>query len=168
MQRIIVVGSPGSGKSYFSRKLGEITGIKVYHLDMIYHNPDRTTNSREYLIERQKEIFQKDEWIIDGAYLATLPLRLQQCDTVFYLDLDLETCLEGVRGRIGKQRDDMPWTEEEADPEFIEYVINFQVDQKPRMEKLLEEYSDKNIIIFRTREEINGYLEKVNNERQRT
>ena len=56
MKKIMIVGSPGSGKSHFSRKLAEITGISVYHMDMIYHNPDSTTNPREYLIERVREI----------------------------------------------------------------------------------------------------------------
>ena len=128
MKKIMIVGSPGSGKSHFSRKLAEITGISVYHMDMIYHNPDRTTNPREYLIERVREIFANDSWIIDGTYLGTIEMRLKECDTVFYLRLSVEECLKGVTGRIGQPRSDMPWTEEEADPEFIEYVRNFEYD----------------------------------------
>ena len=58
----------------------------------------------------------------------------------------------------------MPWTEEEADPEFIEYVRNFEYDQKPRMEKLLDQYNDKNIIILTSHEEADEYLEKLRNE----
>ena len=164
MQKIIIIGSPGAGKSHLARQLSEITGIRMYHLDMIFHNADRTTNSREYLRERVREIFRQDSWIIDGTYLATMEMRLQECDTVIYLDLDLETCLEGIRNRAGKPRSDMPWIEEEPDPEFVEYVINFEHDQKPRMEKLLEEYPDKNIIVLKSREEIAEFLEKLKNE----
>ena len=164
MKKIMIVGSPGSGKSHFSRKLAEITGISVYHMDMIYHNPDRTTNPREYLNERVREIFANDSWIIDGTYLGTIEMRLKECDTVFYLRLSVEECLKGVTGRIGQPRSDMPWTEEEADPEFIEYVRNFEYDQKPRMEKLLDQYNDKNIIILTSHEEADEYLEKLKNE----
>ena len=91
-------------------------------------------------------------------------MRLKECDTVFYLRLSVEECLKGVTGRIGQPRSDMPWTEEEADPEFIEYVRNFEYDQKPRMEKLLDQYNDKNIIILTSHEEADEYLEKLRNE----
>ena len=35
-KKIIVIGCPGSGKSHFSRKLAALTGLPLYHLDMIY------------------------------------------------------------------------------------------------------------------------------------
>ena len=107
MKKIMIVGSPGSGKSHFSRKLAEITGISVYHMDMIYHNPDRTTNPREYLIERVREIFANDSWIIDGNYGRTLETRLKFCDTVFLLDYPVEVCLAGAKDRVGKKREEI-------------------------------------------------------------
>ena len=164
MKKIIVVGSPGSGKSTFSRRLSEITGIRLYHLDLIYHNPDRTTNPREYLIDKISDIFANDSWIIDGQYMGTIEMRLRECDTVFFLDLSVEECLKGVAERIGKPRSDMPWVEEEEDPEFIEYVKSFEHNQKPRMEKLLEKYRDKNIIVLKSHEEADEYLEKLRDE----
>ena len=46
-RKIIVIGSPGSGKSTFARKLHAKTGIPLFHLDLLYHRPDRTVVSRE-------------------------------------------------------------------------------------------------------------------------
>lgn len=37
-KRIMVIGSPGIGKSTFSRKLSEITGIPLIHLDKEFWN----------------------------------------------------------------------------------------------------------------------------------
>jgi adenylate kinase family enzyme len=37
-RRIMVIGSPGSGKSTFSRKLSEITRIPLIHLDKEFWN----------------------------------------------------------------------------------------------------------------------------------
>lgn len=34
MQKVIVIGCPGSGKSTFSKKLHDITGLPLYRLDM--------------------------------------------------------------------------------------------------------------------------------------
>ena len=43
MERILVVGSPGSGKSTFSRALGELTGLPLIYLDRLFWNADKTT-----------------------------------------------------------------------------------------------------------------------------
>ena len=56
MNRVMVIGCPGSGKSTFSKKLAEITGLKLFHLDMIYHKADRTHITREEFDERLGEI----------------------------------------------------------------------------------------------------------------
>ena len=52
--KILVIGSPGSGKSTFSRKLRDKIGLPLYYLDMIYHKPDRTTVTREEFDEKIK------------------------------------------------------------------------------------------------------------------
>ena len=57
MNRILVIGCPGSGKSVFSRSLNELTGIPLHHLDMIHWRADRTFIPREQLIEELKKIF---------------------------------------------------------------------------------------------------------------
>lgn len=60
MKKIIIIGCPGSGKSTFGRKLSEVTKIPLYHLDMIWHKPDKTTISREEFNEKIQEIFNTD------------------------------------------------------------------------------------------------------------
>ena len=42
MKKIIVIGSPGAGKSVFSQKLKKVTNLPLYHLDMLYHKKDGT------------------------------------------------------------------------------------------------------------------------------
>lgn len=87
MQKIIIIGSPGSGKSTFSRKLRDVTGLPLFYLDMLWHLPDRTNVSREEFDRRLSEILSGEKWIIDGNYQRTLELRLRECDTVFLFDL---------------------------------------------------------------------------------
>ena len=67
-KKIIVIGCPGSGKSYFSKALSEKTEIPLYHMDNIFWNEDRTTITREELIVKLDEIMRTDNWIIDGKY----------------------------------------------------------------------------------------------------
>lgn len=84
------------------------------------------------------------------------------CDTVIFLDYPLDICLDGIKERRGKPRSDMPWIEIEEDSEFIEFVKSFNEQQKPKVLELLEKYSDKNIIIFKSREQADLFLHGEN------
>lgn len=158
MKKIIVIGCPGSGKSTFSRQLHIKTGIKVYHLDMMFWNRDRTTVQKEVFLERLSSVLEKDEWIIDGNYASTMQLRLEKCDTVFFLDYPKSVCQEGIKSRRGKPRCDMPWIETEEDAEFMEFVEKFDTHQRPAILELLEKYCQKNIFIFKSRAEASAFL----------
>ena len=159
MKRVMVIGCPGAGKSTFSRKLQEKTGLPLYYLVMFWHRPDRTNVSREEFVERLGEITRRDQWILDGNYLRTMKVRLEASDTVFLLDYPLEVCLEGAVSRIGKRREDLPWVETELDPEFRQWILDFQKDQMPEIRRLLEQYGvGREVNVFCSREEGEMYL----------
>lgn len=163
MKRIMVIGCPGSGKSTFSRELHSITGIPLFHLDMMNWNADRTTVDKAVFRKRLSDTIKKSEWIIDGNYGSTIELRLKECDMVIFLDYPLEICLEGIKERRGKERTDMPWVEaeDEEDAEFIEFIKNYNSQSRPQVMELLDKYSDKKIIIFRNRDEANEFLTQI-------
>lgn len=163
-QKIIVIGSPGSGKSTFSRQLRDITDLPLYYLDMINHKPDKTTVSREEFDGRLSEILSTDKWIIDGNYQRTIEMRLEKCDTVFLLDFPLDVCLSGAAARVGKKREDMPWVEEELDEEFRQWIVDFPNEKLPEIYQMLDKYSGKNIVIFKSRQEADEYLQKLEKE----
>lgn len=159
MKKIIIIGCPGSGKSTFAIKLHKATCIPLFHLDMLFWNKDKTTVERSFFLERLSEILSKSEWIIDGNYSSTMELRIQECDTVVFLDYPLEICLSGIKERKGKPRNDLPWIEPaEDDEEFIEYIKSFSKQSRPQIISLLEKYSDKSIYIFKTRDDADAFL----------
>ena len=166
MQKVIVIGCPGSGKSTFSRALSQITGLPLTHLDMLYWNADKTTVERSVFIERLSEVLQKDAWIIDGNYSSTMELRMQECDTVFFLDYPADICLQEVKDRRGEPRPDMPWVETEEDTEFLEYIQNFYKENRPQVLELLQKYSHKAIYVFHNRTEADVFLSKAKNNRR--
>ena len=47
MERAIVIGNSGAGKSTFARALRDITGLPLHYLDRLWHRPDKTTATRE-------------------------------------------------------------------------------------------------------------------------
>ena len=158
MKKVIVIGCPGSGKSTVSRALHNKTGIPLYHLDMMYWNADKTTVEKSVFLERLSDVLEKNEWIIDGNYGSTMELRMVACDTVIFLDYPLDVCLDGIKERRGKPRSDMPWIETEEDAEFIEFIKSYNEQQKPKVLELLKKYGDKNIIILKSREQVDAFL----------
>ena len=148
MEKIIIIGCPGSGKSTFSRELHNKTDIPLYHLDMMYWNTDKTTVDKSAFLERLTEVLEKDEWIIDGNYASTMELRFSSCDTVVFLDYPTDVCLDGVRERRGKPRSDMPWIESEEDAGFMEFIKRFNEDQRPQIIELIDKYNYKNIYVY--------------------
>ena len=107
------------------------------------------------------EIIKQPQWIIDGNYLRTLPLRFEHCERVFFFDMPGDVCLEGAAARVGTVREDLPWVETEFDADFRQYIIDFPKDQLPVIYRLIDQYKDtRRIVIFRSREEADAYLEK--------
>jgi adenylate kinase family enzyme len=124
-QKIMIIGSPGSGKSTLARALRDISGLPLWHLDMIWHRPDGGDIGREAFDRELSRIISGDRWIIDGNYARTLEVRLEACDTVILLDLPVEECLKGAYARVCVKREDMPWVENKLDPEFAEFIRAF-------------------------------------------
>ncbi|MDR4889736.1 topology modulation protein [Fredinandcohnia sp. QZ13] len=163
MKKIMVIGvSAGVGKSTFAQKLGEKTGIDVYHLDSFYWKPGWVEASHEEFKTAQEEILTKDSWIIDGNYSKTFELRANQADTIIYLELPRYQCLYRVFKRyfkyIGKKRPDLGCTEK-IDREFIKFIWT---TYKPRIHKMQERLNrlsqDKTVIILRGKKEINDFV----------
>ena len=76
MKRVLVIGGNGSGKSTFSRKLGEKTGLPVVHLDKIFWRGNWEYISREEFDVLLKTELEKAEWIIDGNFERTHEERM--------------------------------------------------------------------------------------------
>ena len=162
MKKAIVIGCPGSGKTTFAIKLSNRTGLPLYHLDAVWHKPDKTHIPREEFDKRIAEIFKESEWIIDGNYKRTIEMRLRECDTVFLFDLPVEVCIQGATERIGKERYDLPWLETELDPEFLQFIKDFPQDTLPYIYELIDKYkTEKEIVIFKSRKDADEFIKGI-------
>lgn len=161
MNRIAVIGCPGSGKSTFSRALHERTGLPLYHLDNVWWKPDRTHVTRGEFDAALSAILENDEWIVDGSYSRTFEPRVAACDTVILLDYDTDVCMRGITERVGQARPDIPWTEQTLDPELVELVKTYKERNIPVLSELFRRYADRTILVFHSRAEAQRWLDAL-------
>ncbi|MBR4325688.1 MAG: hypothetical protein IKP73_09205, partial [Bacteroidales bacterium] len=160
MEKVIIIGPSGSGKTTFSVALHNATGLPLYHLDNIWWNADKTHISRPEFDLKLSELLCRDSWIIDGDYSRTYEPRIAACDTIFFLDFDINICMEGLTQRLGKSRPDMPWIDYELDQELVARVQKYETENKPVLLSLFEKYPEKRVIIFKTRQEAEEWIRK--------
>lgn len=167
MNRIMLIGCGGAGKSTLARELGERLGIQVHHLDALLWKPGWTLTTREEQKEIQRGLFDEERWIVDGNYGATMDIRLKAADTVIFLDLPRRDCLIGiVKRRIryhGKTRPDMQrGCPERLDPEFVRWVWNYRKHKRPAvLEKLKQLGTGQQIIILKSRKDVRRFLKTI-------
>lgn len=109
MEKIVVIGSPGAGKSTFARALGDCLGIQVIHLDRYFWKTDWKELPRQTRIEVQQEIIEREKanrWIMEGSYLSSSEGRLQAADTIIFLDMPFWLCLQQFIKRHQTTRQD--------------------------------------------------------------
>lgn len=164
MKKVLVIGSGGAGKSTFSRRLHEITGLKLFHLDKLHWQAGWIETPKNEWLKIVENAIKEDEWIIDGNFGGTMELRLKACDTVVFLDFPRAVCLYRVFKRWlayrNTNRPDMTeGCNEKIDLEFFGWIWSFQKTTKPKIEERLKSFRrGKNIIRLRSKKEVEGFL----------
>lgn len=167
MERVLIIGNCGAGKSTFAKALAQKTGLPLVHLDKLYWHGDWEHLSREEFDAVLQPELEHPRWIIDGNFSRTLPHRMQYCDTVFYLDIPTLTCLLGLTKRVfsnyGKTREDMggncPEYFDKQKPALYKGALGFNKRNRKAYYEMLQKAADKKVIIFRSRRQIQKFLE---------
>lgn len=165
MDRIAIIGCGGSGKSSLARSLGSLLGIAPVHLDSLYYDQDWKPLDKEQFAALQLDLVTEPQWIIDGNYASSLPIRLQAADTVIFLDLPGWACLWGIvqrrmRYRGGQHKDigiydRITWG-------FVRYILGYRRQMAPRVRKLLADYTgNEEVFVLRSRRAAREYLAVV-------
>lgn len=165
MERILIIGGNGSGKTTFARELAAAMNLPLIHLDKLYWRDNWTPASNEEFDALLLDELRKPRWIIDGNNSRTVPMRLQYCDTVIYFDFSRFACVRGALKRSiqfhGRSRPDMGgYCPERIDWSFIRLVWHYNDRFRERYYKLLNEAKQVNVIVLKNRRQVRAFLRK--------
>ncbi|WP_079479858.1 DNA topology modulation protein [Halobacillus salinus] len=164
MRRIAIVGSGGSGKSTFARKLSNQINIDLYHLDSLLWLPGWVPVTKEQQVAIQQRIVKEDTWIVDGNYNSTLDIRLNEADTIIFLDISRFVCLYRILKRYvvnhNRDREDMAGgCPEQLSWQFLKWIFHYPKNKRPHLLKKLQVHSlNKEVIILKSRRDVERFL----------
>jgi adenylate kinase family enzyme len=167
LQKILVIGCCGAGKSTFSKKLQAILELELIHLDQYYHKPNWEEPKKVEWEKRVNNLVQKPSWIMDGNYSETMDIRIKNADTIIYLDYPNLKCFWRVIKRVfkynGIQRSDMAnGCKEEFDLEFLYFVLMFNIRfRKEILTKLNLVKDKKEVCVFKTDKQADKFLAQI-------
>lgn len=102
-ERVLVIGSPGSGKTCFSDCVGEAISLPVVRLDDEYWRENWVRPERNDFVQTIRTIIGAERWILDGDYSAfILDERRLAADRLIFVDAPMPICLLRVLKRYAK------------------------------------------------------------------
>ena len=170
--KIAVLGYSGSGKSTLARKLGELYGVPVLHLDAVQFLPGWRERPQKEQLEIVRRFMDENEgWVIDGNYSGLLqPRRLAEADRAVFLLFPRMSCLARVvrrwRSYRGQRRPDVSeGCPEKLDAEFLRWILWRGRTRKTRagFEQKRKTYGAK-CVVLKNQRQIDRWLNDLKGE----
>ena len=163
MERVVILGPGGAGKTTVANELAERTGLPLVYLDRIFWRKSWAPAPRDEAERELAEAVEHERWILDGNFLASPCGRFERADTVVFLDLSRRLCLWRVLSRCvrdrSRSRADLP-ASEGFDLELLRWIWRYSRVDRPRVLELLEGLPEQvRVHRLRTRAEVRVFLE---------
>ncbi|THV42512.1 topology modulation protein [Glycomyces buryatensis] len=149
IQRVMIVGCAGAGKTTLAKQLGELLDLPAIHLDLHHFDSDWKPFPREQLIAVSSKFARAERWVIDGNLSSTMPERIERADLVVFLDLSTARCVWNIfkrRWKYGNGQHPSGFFVR-LRPEFLRWVLTFRKNETPKLRRLLAEYGHDTRIV---------------------
>ncbi|MDX1357442.1 MAG: hypothetical protein R3232_01285 [Clostridia bacterium] len=153
INKIIVIGKAGSGKTTVADILGREFGLPVYYMDRLFFDSQWKWKPKEESIGKLEEICGRDQWVLDSMGPDTAANNLKKADMVVFIDSSKFICLINVFKRRLKSmfipRHEAPeGSDNKIYPSFIKKLVLNKNYKKKNWLPLMEKHNDTTDFIF--------------------
>lgn len=86
-QRVVIVGTTGSGKTTLARAIAPLIGARHIEIDALYHGPEWTPAELDVFRQRVTDAIATERWVTDGNYRRLISdITWSAADTMIWLD----------------------------------------------------------------------------------
>ncbi len=164
MNKIMIIGSPGAGKTTLATQLGSKLALPVYHLDKYFWQENwKPLQQEEFKIIQNKLVSEK-RWIIDGNFTQSMDIRMSQAEVIIFLDFPKLIILwryfyryfknyNKIRTDVGgNNKQNIKW-------KHLKFVLFYPIDE---VYALIKQYAkNKRVIVLRNPPEVNKFLDQL-------
>ncbi len=168
VNKIAIIGGPGTGKTTLSKQLGDLLFLPTYSLDSIKFHKNWKAKSKEDVDIAISNLIQKPKWIIEGNHLRNLKSILQESELVVFLDFPMILQLYGIFRRFFSNFHycikNIKNCKERISFSFFLKTIFFNIRKRPKIISLLMRDYKFKLILIANYEQIEEFLKKIKNQ----
>ena len=165
MDRILILGLQGAGKSTLANRLGKKLDREVIHLDKLYYPVGWVhPQTREEWREEMRNLAKREKWIMDGNFHSTLDIRMPRADMIIFLDFNKLLCLYRIFKRVWVSKG-QPFDKAIGNKERVSWGLVMKIIKFPRQktyERLKMYENSKKIYILKNDKEVEELLNNFN------
>ena len=169
MQRIVIIGNSGSGKTYLAQRLSDRLHLEIIHLDQLFWEPDGFNKKRpaDMVYSEIADLAQSQSWIVEGVFGELAQEFLPKADCLIWLDIDWATCSASLlqRGSESSKQLDAQLAEENFN-KLLQWASDYWQRQDLRSQRghasLVEQFSGKKVCL-KTRGEVDNFVDSLSN-----
>lgn len=165
INKIAIIGGPGTGKSTLGKKISNILFIPCFSIDNIKFYKNWIPKKRKYIDDEIHKIINTDKWIIEGNHLRNLEIILEKADMVVFLDFPLRLQLFGIFKRFfssfKKCLKDMKNCEEKISFTFFIKTLLFNINKRPKIISTIMKKQNLKLYLIANYSQIDDFLRKI-------
>jgi adenylate kinase family enzyme len=169
MNKIIIIGNSGSGKTWLGKRLASVLGISHISLDNIFWDPGGYNRKRnDFDVEADiKRIQSSESWIAEGVFGHLIEPLTALAETLIYINLSWGECRNNLldRGSESSRQLD-PRKAEENFQSLLEWASEYETRDSKASKRyhnfLFESFSGQKHIVS-NRDEVDQLIEICTN-----
>jgi len=162
VDKIMIFGLPGSGKSTFATRLAQQRDLPVYHLDKYFYVENWVERDYQEFLAIQQSFVDQPRWVIDGNAMRSLEMRFQKADVAIYFRYSIFVCLWRILKRVFQKNWHIPDLAEGCTKtirfRLIKYMFRFHRRYNSKITSLRQKFPHVHFYVLKTDSDTDQFL----------